>query len=83
MEHYSAITKDETMPLVATWIGLEITIHSEVSHTQTDIIQFYLHGESKKHCRNEFISKTEINSQSRNKLTVTKGVEDTAGKLGV
>ena len=33
MEHYSAITKDETMPLVATWIGLEINIHSEVSHT--------------------------------------------------
>ena len=36
MEYYSAITKDEIMPFVATWIDLEITIHSEVSQTDKD-----------------------------------------------
>ena len=31
MEYYSAIKKDEIMPLVATWMDLEIIILSEVS----------------------------------------------------
>ena len=32
MEYYSAIEKNEIMPLIATWIDLEIIILSEVSH---------------------------------------------------
>ena len=33
MEYYSAIKKDEIMPLAATWMDLEIAILSEVSQT--------------------------------------------------
>ena len=36
MECYSAITKDEIMPFVVTWIDLYITIHSEISQTEKD-----------------------------------------------
>ena len=36
MEYYSAITKNETMPFVATWMDLEIVILSEVSQTGKD-----------------------------------------------
>ena len=36
MEYYSTIKKNEIMPFVATWIDLEITIHSEVSQTDKD-----------------------------------------------
>ena len=36
MEYYSAIKKDEIMPLVATWMDLEIIILSEISQTKTN-----------------------------------------------
>ena len=35
-EYYSAIKKNEIMPLVATWMDLEIIILSEVSQTEKD-----------------------------------------------
>ena len=38
LEYYSAIKKNEIMPFVATWMGLEIIILSEVSQTKTNII---------------------------------------------
>ena len=34
MEYYSAIKKNETMPFVATWKGLEVAILSEVSQKE-------------------------------------------------
>ena len=34
MEYYSAIKKNEIMPLVATWMDLEMIILSEVSPTE-------------------------------------------------
>jgi len=34
MEHYSATKRKEIMPFVATWMDLEITILSEVNHTE-------------------------------------------------
>ena len=37
-EYYSAIKKNEIMPFAATWMGLQIIILSEVSHTKTNII---------------------------------------------
>ena len=36
MEYYSAITKNETMPFVSTWMDLEIIILSEISQRTRD-----------------------------------------------
>ena len=36
MEYYSAITKNEIMPLAATWMDLEIIILSEVRQKEKD-----------------------------------------------
>ena len=36
MEYYSAIKKNQTMPLAATWMHLEILILSEVSQKEKD-----------------------------------------------
>ena len=36
MEYYSTKKKNEIMPLVATWMDLEILILSEVSQTEKD-----------------------------------------------
>ena len=48
MEYYSAIKKNEIMPLAATWMGLEIIILSEVSQTEKDKYHmiFCLYAES-------------------------------------
>ena len=36
MEHYSPIKKNEVMPFVATWMGLEIVTWSAGSQRKTD-----------------------------------------------
>ena len=36
MEYYSAIKKNEIMPLAATWMDLESVILSEVSQTEKE-----------------------------------------------
>ena len=36
MEYYSAIKKNEIMPLAGTWIDLEITTLSEVNQKEKD-----------------------------------------------
>ena len=36
MEYYSTIKKNETMPFVATWMGLERALMSEISQTEKD-----------------------------------------------
>ena len=38
MEYHSAIKKNRTMPLAATWIDLETIIPSDVSQTQANIL---------------------------------------------
>ena len=37
MEYYSAIKRNEILPFAATWIDVEITIRSEVSHRERQI----------------------------------------------
>ena len=48
MEYYSAIKKNEIMPLAATWMDLEIVLLSEVSQRKRNIILYPLYAESKK-----------------------------------
>ena len=36
MGYYSAIKKNEVMPLAATWLDLEVIVLNEVSWTKTD-----------------------------------------------
>ena len=38
IEYYSAVKKDEIMPLVAVWMDLEIIILSEINQTESYII---------------------------------------------
>ena len=66
MEYYSAIKKNEIMPLAATWMDLEIIILSEVSQTEKDdyymiIISMW----NLKNNTNELIYKTETDSQTQ------------------
>ena len=42
VEYYLAIKKNEIMSFVATWMGLEIIILSEVCQTETNIILILL-----------------------------------------
>ena len=63
MEYYSAIKKNEIMPLAATWIDLEIIILSEVSQTEKDKYHMIsLTCGTYKNDTNELIYKTETDS---------------------
>ena len=57
--------KNEIMPLAAKWMNLEIVILTEGSQKQrkTNII-YHLYVKSRKSGTNEFIYKTEIDSQT-------------------
>ena len=55
---------NETLPFAATWMDLEIIILSEVRQRKMNIIRYHLYVESKKNDINEFIYKTEIDSQT-------------------
>ena len=73
MKYYPAIKKNETLPFVATWMGLENITLSEVSHTEKD--KYYMTSFT---CGIENMIR--IYSQNRkrltdieNKLMVTKG----------
>ena len=60
MKYYSAIKKNEIMPLAATWIDLEIIILNEVKHRKTNI-WYQLYVESKIWCKWTYY-KTETDS---------------------
>ena len=46
MEYYLAIRKNQILPFIVMWIGLEGIILSEIIQTETNIIYYYLHVES-------------------------------------
>ena len=63
MEYYLAITRNEIMPFVATWMDLEIVILTEVSQTKTNITILLICG-ILKNDTNELIYKTDTDSQT-------------------
>ena len=46
MEYYSAIKKNELMPLAAIWMDLEIIMLREVSQRKTNSMQYHIYVES-------------------------------------
>ena len=64
MEYYSAIKKNEIMPLAATWMELEIIILSELRQKDRQISYDITNMWNLKYDTNELIYKTETDSQS-------------------
>ena len=74
MEYHSAIKMNEIMPRAATRMDIEITKLKEVNQKEKDKYMISLIVESNfKNDINELIYKTEIDSDFKNKLMVTKG----------
>ena len=72
MEHYSPIKKNEVMPFVATWMGLEIVTWSAGSQRKTD--RWYcLYMESEQMVQMYLLTKQETVTDVENKLMVTRG----------
>ena len=72
MEYYSAIKRNEIKALAATWMDLKTITLIEVRQWDKNVICYHLYVESKKGC-NEHICRTEMDSQTFEKLMVTKG----------
>ena len=64
MEYYSAISKNEIMPFVATWMDLEIILLSEVKSERERQIPYIIYMWSIKYDTNEHTYKRETNSQT-------------------
>ena len=63
MEYYSTIKRNEIMPFVATWMGLEIIILSEVRERQI-LYDITYKWNLKKKITNECICEIETDSQT-------------------
>ena len=68
VKYYSAIKKNEIMPLAAMWMDLEIVILSEVNQTNRNTIWHILYVESK--IWHEHIYETETDSDIENRFEV-------------
>ena len=64
MEYYSGIKKNETRPFAATWTDPESVILSKVSQTEKEIYDIPYMQNLKRDNTNEFIYKTETDSQT-------------------
>ena len=64
MEYYSAIKRNEIMPFATTWMDLEIVIPSEISQIERQISYDITYMWNLKNVTNEFIYKSEIESQT-------------------
>ena len=72
MEYYPAIKKSEIMPFTSTWIGLEVTILSEVTQGNILIILLIFYLESKNNHVNELIENRDKLTDIKYKVMVTK-----------
>ena len=82
MGYYSAIKKNKILPFVATWMDLEGIMLSEISHRRTNTVCYHLYVESKKYNKLVNISKKEADSDTENKLVVSRGAVG-RGNIGV
>ena len=81
MDYYSAIKKNEIMPLAATWMDLEIIILSEVSQKEKD--KYHItYMWNLKYDTNEHIYETDRLTDIENRLVVAKG-EGVLGREGL
>ena len=81
--HYSAMKKNEILPLAATWMDLEGIMLSEISHRKTNTVWYHLHVGSKTGEYNNNLKK-QTHSDMENKLVVTSGDDGkTIGAAGV
>uniref|UniRef100_A0A8D1W105 DUF1725 domain-containing protein n=1 Tax=Sus scrofa TaxID=9823 RepID=A0A8D1W105_PIG len=74
MEYYSTIKRKEIMAFATTWMGLEINMLSEVSQTvrhQHHMLSLTCGNLKKGH--NEFLCRTDIDSQTLKNLWFSKG----------
>ena len=46
MEYYSAMKKNGILPFATTWMVLESIMLSEISQRKTNMLRYYLYGES-------------------------------------
>ena len=75
MGYYSAIKKNEVMPLAATWLDLEVIVLNEVSWTKTDRYHMIslIHRLFKKWYKRAYVEKGKEPTDVENELMVTKG----------
>ena len=64
MEYYSAIKRNEIMQFATTCMDLEIVISSEISQIEKQISYVITYMWNLKNVTNEFIYKSEIESQT-------------------
>ena len=64
--------QDETMSFASAWVDLEIIIlMKNIGQRKKNIVWYHLYVEFKKNYTDERIYKTEIDSQTKNKFTVS------------
>ena len=80
--YFSAIRKNEIMPLTARWVGLEIIILSEVSQKRRQIPYDITDMQHLKYDTNECVYETETESGTENRLVVATRDGDGEGWAG-
>ena len=82
MKCYSAIKKNEVMPLATKWIQLEFITLSEVSQEKTNIIRYLLYAESKIWPKLTYLQNRTRLTDIGNRLMVAKGETGGSGWAG-
>ena len=72
MEYYLAIKKNEILPFARTWMGLEVTMLSEINQRKTNALLSFT-CEIWKIKQMYIFRKTELDSDTESKLMATSG----------